>query len=135
MARRLAVRIAALAVGLTFAVSACASEAAPPAAKVVTFEVTGGSHYKVLVTDAKTLDIVTRLSKGEDAPSIPNGKILHETGVNTGWSWSIDPADFRFDDVTDSSCQGTPEAIENGTFDGARFCPWSAIVVALDPAP
>jgi len=132
---RLPVRIAALALGSTIALAACASEPAPPAAKVVTFEVTGGSRYKVLVTDAKTLDVVTRLSKGEDAPSIPNGRIVHETGVNTGWSWSIDPADFRFDDVTDSSCQGTPEDIENGTFDGARFCPWSAIVVALDPAP
>jgi hypothetical protein len=129
------VRIAALALGLVFALTACASEARPPAAKVVTFEVTGGSRYKVLVTDAKTLDVVTRLSKGEDAPSIPNGKIVHETGVNTGWSWSIDPADFRFDDITDSTCQGTPEEIEAGTFTGDRFCPWSAIVVALDPAP
>ena len=135
MGRRHIVRIAALALGLTFALTACASEAAPPAAQVVTFEVTGGSRYKVLVTDAKTLDVVTKLSKGEDAPSIPNGRILHETGVNAGWSWSIDPADFRFDDITDSTCQGTPEEIEAGTFTGDRFCPWSAIVVALDPAP
>ena len=126
-------RIGTLALTASLVLLACASEPTPTAS-VVTFEVTGGSHYKVLITDPDTLKIVTALADGEDAPSIPNGRIVHETGVNTGWSWSIDPTDFRFEDVTDGSCQGTPEEIEAGTFESDRFCPWSAIVVAMEPA-
>lgn len=76
-----------------------------------------------------------KLANGDDAPSIPNGAIVHETGVNDGWSWSIDPTDFDFSDIVDADCQTTPQEIEDGTFEGDRFCPWSAIVVALDPAP
>ena len=76
-----------------------------------------------------------KLANGDDAPSIPNGAIVHETGVNDGWSWSIDPTDFDFSDVVDADCQTSPQEIEDGTFEGDRFCPWSAIVVALVPAP
>jgi hypothetical protein len=131
--RGLALRIACLVLASSFAVVACASEATP-AASVVTFEVAGGSQFKVLITDPETLKIVTALADGEDAPSIPNGKIVHETGVNTDWSWSLDPTDFRFEDLVDGSCQGDPEEIEAGTFESDRFCPWSAIVVAMEPA-
>ena len=101
---------------------------------MVTFQVADGSRFKVLLTDPTDLKTVAALADGADAPSIPNGRLVRETGVNTGWSWSLDPDDFDFVDVTDGSCDGTPEEIENGTFEGDRFCPWSAIVVAVEPA-
>jgi len=102
---------------------------------IATFRVADGSTYKVLITDPADLEIVDKLANGEDAPQIPNGAIVHETGVNTDWSWSIDPTDFGFSDVVDGSCDATPQEIEDGTYTGDRFCPWSAIVVALEPAP
>ena len=118
-----------------FAIAGCAGSDPDQGDSVVTFRVADGSTFKVLVTDPDDLKTVDALANGDDAPSIPNGKILRETGVNTDWSWSLDPTDFGFSDVVDADCQATPQEIEDGTFEGARFCPWSAIVVALEPAP
>ncbi len=133
-ARRSTSVVAILAlVALTMSVAACATP--PPAAQVVTFQVADGSRYKVLVTDPADIDTVQALADGEDAPSIPNGLIVRDTGVNTGWSWSLDPADFTFVDVVDGSCDGVPQDVEDGTHESDRFCPWSAIVVAMEPAP
>lgn len=134
MSRGSIVRSVAVAVAVTGALGGCAAQAITTTASVVTFEVADGSRYKVLLTDPADLTIVAALADGRDVPSIPSGRIVHETGVNTDWSWSIDPADFDFVDVTDGSCDGTPQEIEDGTFEGDRFCPWSAIVVAMVPA-
>lgn len=134
MPQRSVVRSAALILAIASLLSACGA-ASGQASQIVTFQVADGSQYKVLLTDPHDLEIVTELADGKDAPSIPNGRIVHETGVNTGWSWSIDPADFDFVDVTDGSCDGTPQEVEDGTFTGDRFCPWSAIVVATEAAP
>ena len=128
----------ALILALTGLLGACTVGAAldpTPVSSVVTFQVADGSRFKVLLTDPADLRIVAAQADGKDVPNIPNGRIVHETGVNTGWSWSIDPADFDFVDVTDGSCNGTPQQIEDGTFKSDRFCPWSAIVVAMEPAP
>lgn len=134
MSPRSLVRSVALALATTGLLGACAAETATPVSSVVTFQVADGSQFKVLLTDPTDLNVVAALAEGEDAPSIPNGQLVRETGVNTGWSWSLDPTDFDFVDVTDGSCDGTPEEIEHGTFEGDRFCPWSAIVVAVEPA-
>ncbi len=71
---------------------------------------------------------------GEQGPDIPNGRILRETGVNEGWSWSPDPDDFEFADLTAEVCDGEPADVESGDLTCDRYCPWSAIVVAIDPA-
>ena len=130
-----AVRAAVIGLVALIAVAGCAAADPEQGDSVATFRVADGSTFKVLITDPADLEIVDKLSKGEDAPSIPNGAIVRETGVNTGWSWSIDPTDFDFSDVVDADCQATPQEIEDGTFEGDRFCPWSAIVVTLEPAP
>ena len=135
MTRRAVVRSIALAMALTGLLGGCAAGSASSTGQIVTFELVDKSQYKVLVTDPVDQAIVQKLAAGKDAPNIPNGRIVHETGVNTGWSWSIDPADFHFVDVVEQACNGTPAAIENGTFKADRFCPWSAIVVATQPAP
>ena len=137
MSRGIVSRIFILAFAASLTALGCATTTGPPGsvAQIVTFEVAGGARFKVLVADPKSLDTITALANSEDAPSIPNGRIVRQTGVNTGWSWSLDPTDFTFVDVTDTTCDGTPEEVEAGTFDGDRFCPWSAIVVATEPAP
>jgi hypothetical protein len=61
--------------------------------------------------------------------------VMRETGVNEGYSWSLDPNDIEFADVTVEVCDGLPSDVEAGTISGDRYCPWSATVVAIDPAP
>lgn len=128
---------------LTLAAAACASgsagssspsEPAPDAPIIVTFEVVD-ERFRVLLTQADDIAIAHRLLLGEDAPGIPNGLVIRETGVNEGWSWSMDPDDIEFADMTIEVCDGLPSDVEDGTVTSDRFCPWSAVVVEIVPAP
>ena len=105
----------------------------PDAPVIVTFEVVD-ERYKVLLTEPADIDIARRLLAGEDAPSIPNGRVVRETGVNEGYSWSIDPKDIEFGDVTIEVCDGLPSDVEMGIVTGDRYCPWSAVVLGVEPA-
>jgi hypothetical protein len=100
---------------------------------VVTFEV-DDERFKALLTDPADIDIARHLLAGDDVPSIPNGRVIRETGVNTGYSWSLDPNDIEFADTTIEVCDGLPSDVEAGSIRGDRYCPWSAVVVAIDPA-
>jgi hypothetical protein len=102
---------------------------------IATFEVAGGERFKALLTHADDIAVAQRLLAGEDAPGIPNGRLVRETGVNVDWSWSLDPNDIEFADATIEACDGLPSDVESGTLTGDRYCPWSAVVVAMDPAP
>jgi hypothetical protein len=87
-------------------------------------------EYRILITDPADLEIAQRLLAGEEAPSIPNGLIVRgETGVNEGWSWSIDPESLEFADMTTEVCDGLPSFVEDGSLTGDYFCPWSAEVI------
>jgi hypothetical protein len=109
---------------------------APPGGSViVTFEVAGGEQFKVLLTDQADIDVANRLVAGEDAPSIPNGRVIRDDpGVNDGWTWSLDPADFEFADVTIEVCDGIPSDVEAGLVTSDRYCPWSAVIADIQPA-
>ena len=101
---------------------------------VVTFEV-GDETFRALLTDPADIAVAHRLLAGEDAPSIPNGLVMRDTGVNDGWTWSLDPDDLEFADVTMEVCDGTPSDVEAGIVTSERYCPWSAVVVGIEPAP
>ena len=102
---------------------------------VVTFSVET-EQYRILLTDPSDIAIAERLLAGEEAPGIPSGLIVRgETGVNTGYSWSIDPDSVEFADVTMEICDGLPSHVEDGTLEGDRYCPWGAEVVDIEPAP
>ncbi len=107
----------------------------PQAPVVVTFQVAEDETFKVLLTDPADIAIARQLLAGEDAPGIPNGRVVRETGVNEGWTWSLDPADFEFADTTIEVCDGIPSDVEAGLVTSDRYCPWSALVTAVDPAP
>ena len=138
MTRRSPVRrIARFIVLVSFTTAACgggpsvSGDANAPV--VVTFEVVE-ERYKVLLTEPADIDTARRLLAGENVPSIPNGRVVRETGVNDGYSWSIDPNDIEFGDVTIEVCDGLPSDVEMGVVTGDRFCPWSAVVIGIDPA-
>lgn len=126
-------------VALGLIVVACGADATasptPDGPVVVTFEVSEGDRFRVLLTDPFDIAAARRLLAGEEGPDIPNGRIVRETGVNEGWSWSLDPADFEFAEVTIEVCDGLPSDVETGALTSDRYCPWSAVVVAIEPAP
>lgn len=106
----------------------------PAGSVIVTFDVKG-EQYRILVVDPDNVAIAQKLLAGQEAPSIPNGLIVRgDPSVNTGWSWHIDPQSLEFADATTEVCDGKPSFVEDGTLSGDRFCPWSARVIAIDPA-
>jgi hypothetical protein len=138
MTRRV-LRHAALAVVAGCGLLGCGGPGGPSAPTatapvVVTFEV-DDERFTALLTDPTDIDIARHLLAGDDVPNIPSGKVIRETGVNTGYSWSMDPNDLEFVAVTDEACDGVPSDVETGQLTGDRFCPTAAVVVAIDPAP
>lgn len=130
--------VAALAVAAALVAGGCSADDGSPSpvgSVIVTFEVNDGERFRVLLIDPADQAAASRLLAGEEGPDIPNGRILRRTGVNEGWSWSIDPADFEFADVTMEVCDGNPSDVESGELTSERYCPWSARVVAVEPAP
>jgi hypothetical protein len=132
---------AALAITAALALLGCAGpldgSRVPPALPtgiVVTFEVNEGERFRVLLLDPADQAIANQLLAGAEGPDIPNGRIVRETGVNEGWSWSLDPADFDFADLTTEVCDGEPSDVETGALTSDRYCPWSARVVEIEPA-
>ena len=125
--------IAALAPLAVAACNAGSGSPDPDAPIVVTFEVVD-ERFKALLTDPADIAIARRLLAGEDAPSIPNGRIIRETGVNAGYGWSLDPNDIEFADVTVEDCDGLPSDVETAVVTGDRYCPWAATVIGIEPA-
>lgn len=126
-------------VAVVMAVAGCSTPSEPtptPSTGIlVTFEVNEGERFRVLLVEPADQDAAARLLDGVEGPDIPNGRIVRQTGVNEGWSWSIDPLDFEFADVTTEVCDGDPSDVENGELTGDRYCPWSARVVEIETAP
>ncbi len=104
-----------------------------PEGTVVTLRVADAEEYKLLLTDPDDIAVARKLLAGEEAPGIPNGIVVRGTpGVNTGYSWHIDPASVEFVDMTMEVCDGKPSDVEQQIITSDRYCPWSAQVVAID---
>lgn len=129
-----------LATGLMVAAAIAAGGCSPadqgsplPGPIVVTFEVNEGERFRVLLIDPADQLAASKLLAGDEGPDIPNGRIVRRTGVNDGWSWSLDPADFEFAELTTEVCDGDPSDVESGALTSDRYCPWSARVVEIEP--
>jgi len=107
----------------------------PAGGVTVTFRVADREEFKALVTDPANIAIVRDLLAGKEAPAIPNGRIVYQTRVNTGYHWSMDPTDIEFADVTTEVCDGLPSDVEKHAITSDRYCPWAAKVIAVEPAP
>ncbi|HEX6474755.1 MAG TPA: hypothetical protein VF114_06680 [Candidatus Limnocylindria bacterium] len=102
---------------------------------IVTLRV-GDEEYRVLLTDDDDIATAEELAAGDRNPLIPVGTIVRtdDGGVNTGYSWHIDPATFEWAEMTIEVCDGRPSYVEDGSLSGDIFCPWSAQVVSVEPA-
>ena len=99
---------------------------------IVTFQVTH-EQFRVELTDPVDIEIARRLLRGLEAPRIPSGVVVRgDPGVNTGYSWHLDPDSVEFADATTEVCDGRPSDVEANAVTADRFCPWSAQVVAID---
>ncbi len=111
------------------------TQPAAPAGAIVTLRVADSETYRILLTDPADIAAARRLLAGEQAPGIPNGRVVRDDpGVNTGYSWHIDPDSLEFVDMTTEVCDGRPSDVEQGVITSEQFCPWSAKVVALEEA-
>ena len=116
--------------------SAAPSAGAGAGDVIVTFRTDGDEEFRILLTDRANIRLARRLLAGEEEGLIPNGRIVRgsDGGVNTGWSWHIDPESVEFTQICVEIYDGLPSYIENGTHTGGdRFCPWSAEVVEIEP--
>jgi len=112
------------------------ASAARPSGVIVTIRTAGHEEYRVLLTDQADVATAEELAAGDRDPLIPVGKVVRsdDGGVNTGYSWHIDPASFDWAEMTMELCDGRPSYVEDGTLSGDTFCPWSATVVGVEPA-
>jgi hypothetical protein len=102
---------------------------------VATFEVAGGERYKVELITPELVEAAQKMLSGEEDQQIPNGLVVRDDpGVNAPWTWHIDPAEFEFAFATIAGCDGIPSDVEKQVITSDRYCPWSAKVVAVDPA-
>jgi hypothetical protein len=103
---------------------------------VVTFRTTGAEEFRILLTDGPDIRMARRLLSGAEEGFFPNGLIVRDGdgGVNTGYSWHIDPASVEFAQSSTEVCDGRPSYVEDGSHASERFCPWSAVVVEIEPA-
>lgn len=106
-----------------------------PAAVIVTID-TGGETFRILLTQPDDIAIARALLAGTSRSNIPNGRVIRgDPGVNTGYSWHIDPNDIEWAEVTMELCDGNPSDVENNAISGDRFCPWFARVTAIEDYP
>jgi len=118
---------------LTAAMSFAACDESPtgPSSGAVAVVEVGSEVFRVWLRTPDQIEAARAALAGGPA-SIPNGRIVSGTEVNTGWSWHLE--DVTFAAVTIELCDGRPSAVEReGTaFGGGRFCPWSARVVSVN---
>jgi hypothetical protein len=122
---------------LAFGLAACGGTAAPapPPGVVVTLRVADAEEYRIKLTEPDDIAIAQKLLAGEEAPRIPNGRVVRgATDVNVGYSWHIDPATIEFADSTTEVCDGRPSDVEKGAITSDQYCPWAAKVVAITPS-
>jgi hypothetical protein len=105
-----------------------------PAGVVVTFRVADAEEYRIRLVDPDDIAIARKLLAGEEAPRIPNGRVVRgDSDVNVGYTWHIEPASIEFADVATEVCDGRPSDVEKGVITSDRYCPWLATVVAIAP--
>jgi hypothetical protein len=112
------------------AVLGCTPEPRTPTA-VATFDVYG-ERFRATATDASTIDVLRRLVRGEEAPSIPNGRLLRGSG-NEPWTWRLEG--IQMADVAIEACDGRPSYVEAHLDEFlaiGRYCPWAARLVSFD---
>lgn len=128
--------IAAAALVLAGAALAGCSAAAPGSGSaVVSFRVADQEEFSVRLDDEALIAHARELLAGGEEGRIPSGVIVRDGdgGVNSPWTWHLDPSSVEFVDLTTEVCDGLPSFVEDGSLTSDRYCPWSAEVLSVEP--
>jgi hypothetical protein len=113
--------------------AACGDEPASATSILVTFETPSGSFIARIV-DPVSIDRAREALDEGGSAGIPNGRILEgDGGVNSGHNWHLE--DVELVDVTIEACDGTADFVDENLdvyLDLGNYCPWSAVVVAVE---
>ena len=90
----------------------------------------------VWVTDGAFIDRAKQILSG-GARQIPIfGTLLDGGACDPQWTWHVDPANVAFADAAIELCDGLPSHVEADKNYWIKtvgtFCPWSAVVTAVD---
>lgn len=111
--------------------TACGDDSTAPI--LVTFETASGS-FTARIVDPVSIDRAREALGTGGSAGIPNGRIVEgDGGVNTGHNWHLE--DVELVDVTIEVCDGTADFVDENLevfLELGRYCPWSALVVAID---
>ncbi len=111
-------------------VAACGGNVTSPSpSAIVTFTVVNET-FRVQLTDAASI-AAARAAQNGGPNTIPNGRIVAGTQVNTGWSWHLENVEFAA--VTIELCDGRPSDVERAGvgYANGRYCPWGAKVMSI----
>lgn len=111
------------------AASCSDSPTSPSDTAIVTIGV-ADEQFRVELVGQAQIDAARAAQNGGRA-SIPNGRIVAGTSVNTGWSWHLEQVEFV--ETTIELCDGRPSDVERQgvQYGGGRFCPWGARVLSI----
>ena len=112
---------------------ACGDDPAP-ASILGTFETPSGS-FIAKIDDPVSIDRARAALGAGGSAGVPNGRIVEgDGGVNIGHNWHLQEVELV--DVTIEACDGTADFVDENLevfLDLGHYCPWSALVVAIEP--
>ncbi len=127
---RLTRRVLALML-LTSGLAGCSdSPTSPSAPAIVTFRVVNET-FRVLLTTPEQIEAAQAARAGGRA-TIPMGRIVAGSQVNTPWSWHLE--DVKFVEVAIEVCDAVPSYVEQQggpRFALGTYCPWMATVIGI----
>jgi aldose sugar dehydrogenase len=120
---------------LDAALPADCAAASPSGGAIVSFRIVNES-LATWITDDPFIDRAKQhLANGTHQVPIFN-KLLDGRSIDPQWTWHVDPQDVAFADAAIEVCDGLPSHVEgNKTYwlqTVGSYCPWSAVVTAVD---
>lgn len=105
------------------------------APQIATFLVARRETFKILLDTDELVAQARGMLDGDLDQQFPIGDVVRDDpSVNAPWSWHIDPATVSFTRNAIEVCDGVPSYVEDETVTSDQFCPWSALIVDLQPA-
>jgi hypothetical protein len=127
--RRVARRLAALAVVLLLGLLACSNPAEPGPATVDFLVDVSGERFVLRTSHAETIRLADDNRAGRNS-RFPLGPVrAGDGGFNAPWSWHLDPAETRLVELAIELCDGRPSYVETHLADYPTYCPWGARVI------
>lgn len=123
---------------ITAALPVSARSADDPADRVIaTFETADGSTFRALLERPEDIARAEAALETDGQAGIPSGELAEgDGGINAPHDWRL--VNVELADVTIELCDGTAtmvdEDLDYWLNTVGQFCPWSATLIALEPA-